>query len=82
MGYYSAIKKNENAICSDMDRPRDYHDNWSKADEVKQISLSYHSYVKSNLRKWYKWTYSQNRNRPIDMETNLWLPKGKHGEKT
>ena len=26
MEYYSAIKKNEiNAICSNMDRPRDYH---------------------------------------------------------
>ena len=38
MGYYSAIKKNENAICNDMDRPRAYHINWSKSDKVKQIS--------------------------------------------
>ena len=25
MEYYSAIKKSENAICSNMDGPRDYH---------------------------------------------------------
>ena len=25
MEYYSAIKKNNNAICSNMDGPRDYH---------------------------------------------------------
>ena len=25
MEYYSAIKKNDNVICSNMDGPRDYH---------------------------------------------------------
>ena len=29
------------------------------------------------LKKWYKWTYLQNRNRDIYVEKNLWLPKGK-----
>ena len=33
MEYYSAIKKNENnAICSNMDGPRDYHTKWSKSE--------------------------------------------------
>ena len=31
------------------------------------------------FKKWYKWTYLQNRNRFIDIKNkkNLWLPKGK-----
>ena len=36
MGYYSAIKKEwNNAICSNMDGPRDYH---TKSDRERQIS--------------------------------------------
>ena len=36
MEYYSAIKKNENAICSNMDGPK-----WSKSDKDKyMISLT------------------------------------------
>ena len=38
MEYYSAIKKEwNNAICSNMDRPRDYHAKWSKSDRERQI---------------------------------------------
>ena len=32
-----------------------------------------------NLKKWYKWTYLQKRNRPTNLEKNLWLPKEKCG---
>ena len=36
MGYSSAIKKEgNNAICRNMDGPRDYHTNWSKSDKDK-----------------------------------------------
>ena len=35
--YYSAIKNN--AICSNMDRPRDYHTRWSKPDKNKYHML-------------------------------------------
>ena len=39
MEYYSAIKKEQNnAICSNMDGPRDCHTEWSKADREGQIS--------------------------------------------
>ena len=39
MEYYSAIKKEWNdAICSNMDGPRDYHTKWSKSDRERQIS--------------------------------------------
>ena len=38
MECYSAIKKNEkNAICSNMDGPRDYHTKWSKSDRVSNL---------------------------------------------
>ena len=32
MEYYSAIKKWDNAICSNIDGPRDYHTKWSKSE--------------------------------------------------
>ena len=38
MEYYSAIKKEQNnAICSNMDEPRDCHTEWSKSDTERQI---------------------------------------------
>ena len=37
MEYYSVIKKNDNAICSNMDGPRDYHTKRSKSDRERQI---------------------------------------------
>ena len=35
---YSSIREWNNAICSDMDGPRDYHTKWSKSDRERQIS--------------------------------------------
>ena len=38
MEYYSAIKTEwNNAICSNMDGPRDYHTKWSKSERERQI---------------------------------------------
>ena len=31
-------KEQKNAICSNMDGPRDYHTEWSKSDTERQIS--------------------------------------------
>ena len=51
-------KEWNNAICSNMDGPRDYHTKWSK----KKTNITwYHLYMES--KKWYKWTHLQNRNR-------------------
>ena len=47
MAYHSAIKKWNNAICSDLDGPRDYHTKWNK---VKTSVICYHFYVESNLK--------------------------------
>ena len=53
-------KEWNNAICSDMDEPRECHTKWSKSDRESQVSHDI-AYLQ-NLKKWYKWTYFQNRN--------------------
>ena len=58
-----------NAICSDMNRPRDYHTKWSKSDGERQISFDT-AYIQ-NLKRWFKWTYLQNRNMVTDVENKL-----------
>ena len=36
--YYSAVEKEwNNAICNNMDGPRDYHTKWSKSERERQI---------------------------------------------
>ena len=57
-----------------MDGPRDCHTEWNKSDRERQIS--YDMTYMWNLRKWYKWTYLQNRNRLTDIESNLMVTKG------
>ena len=37
MGYYSVIKKNNNAICSKVEATRDSHPEWSKSDREREI---------------------------------------------
>ena len=53
-------KELNNAICSNMDGPRDCHTEWSKSDTERQI---YDIAYMWNLKKGHKWTYIQNRNR-------------------
>ena len=56
MGYYSAIKKEWNdAICSNMDGPKNYHTKWSKLDKYHIITYMW------NFKTWCKWTYSQHK---------------------
>ena len=44
--YYSAIKKEwNNAICSNRDRPRDYHTKGGESDRERQIS--YITYIRN-----------------------------------
>ena len=49
--------------------------------EISQISygerqISYGYAYMWNLKKWYKWTYLQDRNRVIDVENKLMVTKG------
>ena len=55
-----------------MDGPGDYHTKWSKADRERQI---YDITNMWNLKKLYKWTYLQNRNRHTDIEITLMVTK-------
>ena len=69
----SHSKKWNNDICSNMNGHRDYHIKWSKSDRERQISCDI-TYVES-LKKWYKWTDLQSRNRPTDIENKLMVTK-------
>ena len=60
-----------------MDGTRVYHDKCSKLDRERKIS--HDITFMWNLKKWYKWTYLQNRNRLTDIEKKLCLPKGEEG---
>ena len=58
--YCSAIKKEwKNAICSNMDDPRDYYTKWNKSDRERQKRYQ----LIWNIKKLYKWIYLQHRNR-------------------
>ena len=58
-----------------MDGPRDYHTKSSKPDREWQISYDI-TYIRNLKKKWYRWTYIQNRNRPTDIENKLTVTKG------
>ena len=71
-------KEWDHAICSNMDRPRDYQTKWSKPEKDKyQMILLICRILK---KKGYKWTYLQNRNRFTDIENKFMVTKGKGGE--
>ena len=74
MEYYSVIKKRNNAIFSDMDGPRNCH-----MCEVRERQISYDIAYMWNLKKWYKWTYLQNRNRVTNVENKLMVTRGESG---
>ena len=67
-------KEWNNAICSNMDGPRDYHIKWNKTDWERKIL--YNITYMLNLKKWHKWTYLQNRNRLTDIENKPMVTKG------
>ena len=61
-----------NAICSNMDGPRDCHTGGSRSDKERQIScdVTYMWNIKKRV---------QNRSRVTDVENKLWLPGDKAG---
>ena len=66
-----------NAICSNMDGPRDYHTKWSKSERERQIP--YDVTYMWNLEKWYRWTGLQGRNWDTDVEKKRMDTKGESG---
>ena len=69
-------KEGNNAICSNMDGPRDYSAKWNKSE---RFIMGYHLHVESKKKKWYKWTFYKAEPDSRPWKTNLWLPKGKGG---
>ena len=64
-------KEWNNAICSNMDGPKDYHTKWIKSEKERQIpyGIPYMwNLKKKKHKKRYKGTYIQNRNKPTDFE--------------
>ena len=53
-----------NAMCN-MDGPGDGHTKWSKSDKDKYDIVDMQNLKKK--KKWYRWTYLQNRNRLTDL---------------
>ena len=68
MEYYSAITEWSNAICSNMDEPRNYH---TKCSQAKTNIMWDHLHVES--KKLYKWRYLQNE--LTDIEKKLMVTK-------
>ena len=54
------LRKWNNTIWSDMDGPGDCHTKWSKTERYKYCTLWLICVILK--KKWYKWTYLQNRN--------------------
>ena len=67
-------KEWNNAICSNMDGPRDCQTEGSKSDRERQIS--YDTAYMWNLKQGYKWIYLQNRNRVTHVENKLIVTRG------
>ena len=72
MEYYSAIKKQNNTICSNIDATRDSRTKWTKSERERQIPHDV-TYLESNT--WHKRTYLQKRNKLKDMENRLVVAK-------
>ena len=69
-----------------MDEPTVYHTKWSKSDRERQTyditySVQFSSvaitYMWNLKKKWYKWTYLQNRNRLTEIENKPMVTKRK-----
>ena len=59
-------KEINNVLCSNMDWPRDCHNEWNKSDRERQISYDIAYMLNLKKKKWYKQAYLQNRNKVRD----------------
>ena len=81
MEYYSVIKNNEImpfvAIWMDLEMIILSEVSQTEKDKYHMISL-----ISVESKKWYKWTYLQNRNRLMDTENKRVVAKGNGGRET
>ena len=66
-------KEWNNAICRNMDGPRNYHSKWSKSERERQIP--YGLIYMWKLKRWFKWTYLQGRNTLTDFKNTFMATK-------
>ena len=57
-----------------MDRPRDCHTKWNKSGREKEIP--YISLYEESKKKWYKWTYLENRLTDLEEELTVSREEG------
>ena len=74
-------KEWNNAICSHMDGPGEYHIKWSKQDRPSKISYDI-AYVQNQKKKRHKWTHLYNRNKSADIENKVMVTKREDGERS
>ena len=77
--FLSHKKEQNNAICSNMDGPRDYHIEWSKSDRERQVSYDITHMWNLTLRNDINELIYKTETDSQISKTNLWLSKGKHG---
>ena len=61
-----------------MERPIDYNTKQNKSERERQIPYNI-TYMWNLKKKWYKWTYLQNRNRVKNAENKHIVTKGGRG---
>ena len=77
MEYYSAIKRNEIGSFVGMWMGLEIIILSGKSDRKRQVS--YDIAYMGNLKKWYKQTYLQNKNRLTDIENKRMVTKAERG---
>ena len=63
-------------ICRDVDRPSHCHTEWSKSERRKQI-LYINTPIYGIHKKWYRWTYLQNRDTDVENKHGYQAGKGR-----
>ena len=67
----SHSKEWNNAICSDMDGPGDYHTKWTKSDRKRQISITHMWNLKNNTGEFIYKTETDIENKRMVQTTTL-----------
>ena len=67
-------KEWNNAICTNIDEPKDYHTKWTKSERESQIPYDITSMW--NLKYNHKWIYLQNKNSLTNKKKRLMVGKG------
>ena len=75
---FSQRKEWNNAICSNMDGPRDYHTKWSKSDRERQISHTAYMWNLKKKKSTNELIYKTER--ITDFENKLMVTKGETWE--